>query len=63
MTHTILILGGTAEARQIATALAGRGDCALTLSLAGRTQSPAGQGVPVRVGGFGGASGLADYLR
>ncbi|MGN6307873.1 MAG: cobalt-precorrin-6A reductase [Mesorhizobium sp.] len=62
-THRILILGGTAEARQIAAALAARGDCAVVLSLAGRTENPVGQGVPVRVGGFGGAEGLADYLR
>ncbi|TGR72778.1 cobalt-precorrin-6A reductase, partial [Mesorhizobium sp. M2D.F.Ca.ET.223.01.1.1] len=30
--------------------------------LAGRTESPVAQGVPVRVGGFGGAEGLAGYL-
>lgn len=35
----------------------------VTLSLAGRTASPVEQGVPVRVGGFGGAEGLAAYLR
>ncbi len=35
---------------------------ALTLSLAGRTRSPTAQPVPVRIGGFGGAEGLADYL-
>ncbi|RUU06902.1 cobalt-precorrin-6A reductase, partial [Mesorhizobium sp. M7A.T.Ca.TU.009.01.3.2] len=35
----------------------------VTLSLAGRTESPVAQGVPVRTGGFGGADGLADYLR
>ncbi len=34
----------------------------ITLSLAGRTASPAAQPVPVRVGGFGGADGLANYL-
>ena len=34
----------------------------MTLSLAGRTASPAPQPVPVRSGGFGGAAGLADYL-
>ena len=34
----------------------------VTLSLAGRTVSPAPQPVPVRVGGFGGVAGLADYL-
>jgi len=34
----------------------------VTLSLAGRTAAPAPQGVPVRVGGFGGSKGLAKYL-
>lgn len=58
----ILILGGTAEARQLAQKLAGRDDVAVTLSLAGRTATPAPQGVPVRVGGFGGSKGLAQYL-
>jgi precorrin-6A/cobalt-precorrin-6A reductase len=33
------------------------------MSLAGRTKSPAPQPVPVRSGGFGGAAGLAEYLR
>ena len=42
--------------------LAGRADLEVTLSLAGRTASPAAQPVPVRVGGFGGAAGLAEYL-
>ena len=42
--------------------LANRGGLEITLSLAGRTASPARQPVPVRVGGFGGAAGLADYL-
>jgi precorrin-6A/cobalt-precorrin-6A reductase len=58
----VLILGGTAEARMLAGRLAGRGDLNVTLSLAGRTASPAAQPVPVRIGGFGGAAGLADYL-
>jgi precorrin-6A/cobalt-precorrin-6A reductase len=58
----ILILGGTAEARRLAERLAGRSDLAVTLSLAGRTAAPARQPVPVRIGGFGGADGLADYL-
>lgn len=34
----------------------------MTLSLAGRTASPVAHPVPIRVGGFGGAEGLADYL-
>lgn len=62
MTHRILILGGTTEARQLAGKLAARADISVMLSLAGRTESPVAQGVPVRVGGFGGAGGLALYL-
>ncbi|MBZ9723572.1 cobalt-precorrin-6A reductase [Mesorhizobium sp. CO1-1-11] len=63
MTHRILILGGTTEARQLAGRLAARADCSVTLSLAGRTENPVAQGVPVRSGGFGGADGLVAYLR
>jgi precorrin-6A/cobalt-precorrin-6A reductase len=59
----ILILGGTAEARALAGALAGRERLAVTLSLAGRTAQPLPQAVPVRIGGFGGAKGLGNYLR
>jgi precorrin-6A/cobalt-precorrin-6A reductase len=58
----ILILGGTTEARRLAERLAGRHDLAVTLSLAGRTASPVAQPVPVRIGGFGGAEGLAAHL-
>jgi precorrin-6A/cobalt-precorrin-6A reductase len=61
--HRILILGGTLEARRLAERLRGRADMAITLSLAGRTATPAAQPVPVRIGGFGGAEGLAAYLR
>ncbi|RUU55297.1 cobalt-precorrin-6A reductase, partial [Mesorhizobium sp. M2C.T.Ca.TU.009.01.2.1] len=63
MTHRILILGGTTEARQLAGKLVRHADFSVTLSLAGRTESPVAQGVPVRVGGFGGAEGLAAHLR
>ncbi len=63
MTHRVLILGGTTEARQLAGRLAARADLLLTLSLAGRTVDPVAQPVPVRSGGFGGAAGLARYLR
>ncbi|MEQ1942940.1 cobalt-precorrin-6A reductase [Mesorhizobium sp. VNQ89] len=56
----ILVLGGTADARQLAGKLAAAYD--VTLSLAGRTENPVAQGVPVRTGGFGGAEGLAAYL-
>jgi len=58
----ILILGGTTEARRLAQRLADRADLAVTVSLAGRTTAPAAQAVPIRIGGFGGAEGLAEYL-
>jgi precorrin-6A/cobalt-precorrin-6A reductase len=58
----ILILGGTTEARRLAERLAKRADLAVTVSLAGRTKAPPTQAAPVRIGGFGGAQGLADYL-
>jgi precorrin-6A/cobalt-precorrin-6A reductase len=58
----VLILGGTTEARLLGERLAKRGDLEVTLSLAGRTASPVPHAVPLRIGGFGGAAGLADYL-
>jgi precorrin-6A/cobalt-precorrin-6A reductase len=59
---TIVILGGTAEARQLAAALVGAGiDVVSTLAgRVNRPQLPAGR---VRIGGFGGVDGLADFLR
>jgi precorrin-6A/cobalt-precorrin-6A reductase len=59
---TILILGGTAEARQLAATLAADGIDVIS-SLAGRVNTPNLPAGRVRVGGFGGAGGLADYLR
>jgi precorrin-6A/cobalt-precorrin-6A reductase len=58
----ILILGGTAQARELAERLAKRTDLEVIVSLAGRTKAPAPQPVPVRTGGFGGTAGLAEYL-
>ena len=60
----LLILGGTGEAAALAAAaLARHGDAlVVTSSLAGRTGTPAPLPGHVRVGGFGGAAGLADYL-
>lgn len=63
MQKHILILGGTTEARLLGQQLATRADIRVTLSLAGRTASPAAQFVPVRRGGFGGVAGLTRYLR
>ncbi|MGH1574425.1 cobalt-precorrin-6A reductase [Methylobacterium sp. P31] len=59
----ILILGGTGEASALVRALAGRQDLSILLSLAGRTTAPRVEPVPTRIGGFGGAEGLAAYLR
>lgn len=60
--HRILVLGGTTEARELAERLAGRPEFETVVSLAGRTESPKPLPVRTRVGGFGGAEGLADYL-
>ncbi|OWV97486.1 cobalt-precorrin-6A reductase [Rhizobium sp. R72] len=59
----ILMLGGTGEARALAKALADNERYDVLHSLAGRTQIPSDQPVPVRIGGFGGAEGLAAFLR
>lgn len=56
-----MILGGTTEATGIARALAEAGRRG-TVSLAGRVERPLRQPLPQRVGGFGGAEGLAEYL-
>ncbi|MBH0237891.1 cobalt-precorrin-6A reductase [Methylobrevis albus] len=58
----ILLLGGTAEADAIARDLSGRPGIAALISLAGRTAEPRPQALPTRVGGFGGADGLAAFL-
>ncbi|TCU13409.1 cobalt-precorrin-6A reductase [Rhizobium sullae] len=58
-----LILGGTTEARALAQALSKKAGFDILLSLAGRTEKPSNQPVPVRIGGFGGADGLASFLR
>lgn len=58
----ILILGGTAEARQLANRLVQMGH-EVTTSLAGRTQDPILPEGGLRMGKFGGIPGLAAYLR
>jgi len=57
---TLLLLGGTGEARQIATHLR---DQDAVISLAGATRQPDAQPLPTRIGGFGGSRGFQDYLR
>ncbi len=58
----ILILGGTGEARELAAELVAAGVDVVS-SLAGRVREPRLPDGPVRVGGFGGAGGLAAFLR
>lgn len=57
-----LILGGTSDANRLADAAARLGLDAI-YSYAGRTEAPVAQALPIRSGGFGGASGLADYIK
>jgi precorrin-6A/cobalt-precorrin-6A reductase len=63
MSTHILILGGTAEARELAAVLGARPGVRVTTSLAGRVARPGAITGDVRVGGFGGADGLAGWLR
>jgi precorrin-6A/cobalt-precorrin-6A reductase len=59
--RVILVLGGTAEARELAGALDAAG-VHVTSSLAGRVSRPRLPAGTVRVGGFGGPHALARWL-
>jgi precorrin-6A/cobalt-precorrin-6A reductase len=59
---TVLVLGGTGEARALAAALDGRPGVRVISTLAGRIANPRLPVGEVRVGGFGGPDGLAAYL-
>ena len=61
MTGRVLVLGGTAEARRLAARLVAEGVDVLS-SLAGRVADPVLPAGEVRIGGFGGATGLAAAL-
>ncbi|MBW8699293.1 Precorrin-6A reductase [Streptomyces sp. MBT84] len=63
MSPHVLVLGGTAEARELAASLVSRHGVRVTTSLAGRVSRPGALEGEVRVGGFGGVEGLADWLR
>jgi precorrin-6A/cobalt-precorrin-6A reductase len=62
VTPRVLILGGTTEARGLAERLVGRADVDVVSSLAGRVASPRMPSGKVRIGGFGGATGLASWI-
>jgi precorrin-6A/cobalt-precorrin-6A reductase len=59
----VLILGGTGEGYELARALSEVPHLQVVSSLAGRTRRPRLPQGEVRIGGFGGASGLAEYIR
>jgi precorrin-6A/cobalt-precorrin-6A reductase len=59
----VLILGGTTEGRELATACAGLPGITTISSLAGRTANPLRPRGDLRIGGFGGVDGLTGYLR
>lgn len=61
--NSVLILGGTAEARELAELLAADGRLRVITSLAGRTENPPALPGAVRIGGFGGADAMAEYIR
>ncbi len=61
MSVRLLLLAGTAEAREIAARLAERGVDAVA-SLAGATRRPGELALPTRHGGFGGREGFKRYL-
>lgn len=59
----VLVLGGTAEARALAADLHAEAEVHVVSSLAGRVSRPALPAGEVRIGGFGGANGLAGWIR
>jgi precorrin-6A/cobalt-precorrin-6A reductase len=64
VSKTILILGGTKEAAELAAELVREHpDWRIITSLAGRTREPDPIAGETRIGGFGGAEGLANYIR
>ncbi|WP_306120507.1 MULTISPECIES: cobalt-precorrin-6A reductase [unclassified Roseitalea] len=64
MSGTVLILGGTREAAALAETLTRTHPRSRVITaLAGRTREPRPLAGETRIGGFGGAEGLAAYLR
>jgi precorrin-6A/cobalt-precorrin-6A reductase len=63
MTVRVLLLGGTGDARGLAARLVADPNVDVTTALAGRVRTPLLPPGKVRVGGFGGPAGLAEWLR
>lgn len=59
----VLLLAGTSEAADIAKYLVRSDRIDAVASLAGVTRAPKDLGLPMRIGGFGGADEFANYLR
>ncbi|MGO1056879.1 cobalt-precorrin-6A reductase [Crossiella sp. CA198] len=61
--RVVLVLGGTGEARRLASVLGGVAGVRVVSSLAGRVREPVLPVGEVRIGGFGGVPGLVAWLR
>src|SRR5210317_1270054 len=59
----VLLLAGTSEAADIAKHLVRSERVNAIASLAGATRAPKDLGLPMRIGGFGGAEEFASYLK
>ena len=59
----VLILGGTGDAAQLAAQAVALPGVEVITSLAGRVRQPMAPAGRMRLGGFGGAAGLVDYVR
>jgi precorrin-6A/cobalt-precorrin-6A reductase len=59
----VLILGGTGDAARLAARAAVLTGVEVITSMAGRVRQPATPAGRMRIGGFGGARGLIDYVR
>jgi len=59
----VLILGGIGDSLKLTALASTIPGLEVINSLAGRTRQPVMTSTPTRIGGFGGVSGLTDYLR
>jgi precorrin-6A/cobalt-precorrin-6A reductase len=59
----VLILGGTGDASALASQVTNIKGVEVITSLAGRTRNPLAPAGNIRIGGFGGESGLTEYIR